>query len=294
MGFAFSWFYSFRRLRCSAVDAPSRKTYSNIYAPVRNYSPSLLLLSNHFTAAAPKPQTRKIARRLSTGDILALCRRITCYIATVASSISRTATITDAAAPPAAAGTKRKRMSEPKFYAVQAGHRPGVYTSWTDCLNQIRGFKGAKCILPSFRFLRVGYLRFWVGPADGVIYHCFNWAAPPSPKPHSLVTRAACMLTVSKVKSFSTSEDAQMFMTGKDPSLDPASSSYTAKFYGVRSGRVPGVYTDWASAEAQVKGVTKPKVKYGITIRFCAWRTERLTSVVLVDGSLPARRRRHL
>ncbi|KAA8911773.1 hypothetical protein FN846DRAFT_395735 [Sphaerosporella brunnea] len=53
-----------------------------------------------------------------------------------------------------------------------------------------------------------------------------------------------------------------MFVTGKDPSLDPASSSYTAKFYGVRSGRIPGVYTDWASAEAQVKGVAKPKVKW--------------------------------
>lgn len=50
-------------------------------------------------------------------------------------------------------------------------------------------------------------------------------------------------------------------MTGTDPSLDPTSSSYTAKFYGVRSGKVPGVYTDWASAEAQVKGVQKPKVK---------------------------------
>ena len=64
------------------------------------------------------------------------------------------------------------------------------------------------------------------------------------------------------VKSFSSAEDAQLFLAGKDPSLDPTSSSYTAKFYGVRSGRVPGVYTDWASAEAQVKGVTKPKVKY--------------------------------
>ena len=51
-------------------------------------------------------------------------------------------------------------------------------------------------------------------------------------------------------------------MAGTDPSLDPGSASYTAKFYGVRSGRVPGVYTDWASAEAQIRGVPKPKVKW--------------------------------
>jgi hypothetical protein len=66
-----------------------------------------------------------------------------------------------------------------------------------------------------------------------------------------------------------------MFVRGKDPSLDPASSAYTAKFYGVRSGRVPGVYTDWASAEAQVKGVMKPKVKYGTVILFLPPREDR-------------------
>ncbi|KAL7276050.1 hypothetical protein RUND412_000994 [Rhizina undulata] len=63
------------------------------------------------------------------------------------------------------------------------------------------------------------------------------------------------------VKSFPSEEEAQMFLTGTDPSLDPNSSSYTAKFYGVRNGKVPGVYTDWASAEKQVVGWQKPKVR---------------------------------
>jgi ribonuclease HI len=63
-------------------------------------------------------------------------------------------------------------------------------------------------------------------------------------------------------------------MSGKDPSLDPASSSYTAKFYGVRSGKVPGVYTDWASAEMQVKGVQKPKVKYVLGSQLCMIRRD--------------------
>ncbi|KAH0612202.1 uncharacterized protein H6S33_010254 [Morchella sextelata] len=64
-----------------------------------------------------------------------------------------------------------------------------------------------------------------------------------------------------KFKSFPSEEEAQLFLSGTDPSLDPASSSYTAKFYGVRSGKTPGVYTDWASAEQQVVGVQKPKVR---------------------------------
>lgn len=48
----------------------------------------------------------------------------------------------------ASSGTKRKRGSEMKFYAVRAGHKPGIYHSWNDCKEQITGFKGAVCELP--------------------------------------------------------------------------------------------------------------------------------------------------
>lgn len=44
------------------------------------------------------------------------------------------------------AGTKRKRGSEPKFYAVNNGRDPGVYYSWPDCQKQITGFKNAQCM----------------------------------------------------------------------------------------------------------------------------------------------------
>jgi ribonuclease HI len=43
------------------------------------------------------------------------------------------------------AGSKRKRGTEPKFYAVRAGHKPGVYSTWADCLAQVKGFKNATC-----------------------------------------------------------------------------------------------------------------------------------------------------
>ncbi|KAI4290725.1 MAG: hypothetical protein L6R35_000032 [Caloplaca aegaea] len=41
------------------------------------------------------------------------------------------------------AGTKRKHAADPKFYAVRAGHRPGIYHTWADCLEQVKGFKQA-------------------------------------------------------------------------------------------------------------------------------------------------------
>ena len=34
-------------------------------------------------------------------------------------------------------------MSKNKHYAVWAGHNPGVYDSWADCLAQVKGYKGA-------------------------------------------------------------------------------------------------------------------------------------------------------
>jgi len=46
------------------------------------------------------------------------------------------------------AGTKRKRNAEPKFYAVKSGFTPGIYRSWDECLEQVKGFKGAVCMIP--------------------------------------------------------------------------------------------------------------------------------------------------
>lgn len=42
-------------------------------------------------------------------------------------------------------GSKRKRDTELKLYAVRVGHKPGVYFSWSDCLAQVKGFKNATC-----------------------------------------------------------------------------------------------------------------------------------------------------
>lgn len=63
------------------------------------------------------------------------------------------------------------------------------------------------------------------------------------------------------VKSFNTEEDAKSYLAGVDPSLNPQSSSYSPKFYGVRNGKVPGVYTSWAEAKQQVVGTSRPKVR---------------------------------
>lgn len=47
---------------------------------------------------------------------------------------------------PSSSGSKRKRNGENKFYAVRAGHKTGVFLTWADCYEQIKGFKGAICM----------------------------------------------------------------------------------------------------------------------------------------------------
>ena len=55
--------------------------------------------------------------------------------------------------------------------------------------------------------------------------------------------------------------DAERFLAGEDPTRFTAGNSPAYKFYAVRNGRVPGIYTDWPSAQKQITGWTKPKHK---------------------------------
>lgn len=56
--------------------------------------------------------------------------------------------------------------------------------------------------------------------------------------------------------------DAERFLAGENPSHAANSlSSPSSKFYAVKNGRTPGIYTDWPSAQEQITGWTKPRHK---------------------------------
>lgn len=108
---------------------------------------------------------------------------------------------------------KRKRESKatlPKFYAVRTGKSPGIYNSWTECLDQVRGF-------PKAMF-----------------------------------------------KSFSTLSDAQKFVDNEETTTASGGAGgekVITKWYGVRAGRNPGVYTSWQDVLDQITGWKGPKHK---------------------------------
>ena len=121
-------------------------------------------------------------------------------------------------------GAKRKRVNEVKYYAVRVGYQPGVYHTWADCLDQVKGFKKGTC------------------ESSGEAWH------------------RTIADEMKSVKSFSTLTDAERFVAGENPSQNGSNGSPpAAKFYAVKSGRVPGIYTDWPSAQEQITGWQKPK-----------------------------------
>jgi ribonuclease HI len=64
------------------------------------------------------------------------------------------------------------------------------------------------------------------------------------------------------VKSFPTQDEARAYVAGKE--LPPSStlrSPQVERFYGVMVGRIPGVYTDWTTAQEQIVGWKGPKYK---------------------------------
>jgi len=54
--------------------------------------------------------------------------------------------------------------------------------------------------------------------------------------------------------------DAERFVAGENPPQNGSNgASLPAKFYAVKCGRVPGIYTDWPSAQEQITGWQKPR-----------------------------------
>jgi hypothetical protein len=146
-----------------ASSAPLPVIRSGIIATLRfrssGYFPNAVAKTNcHLTQGnlAVIVPSLYIQRLLSSAlPIRSLPPRLRCCCATMAQAAiftngSKPSASDSVRASPAAstptAGTKRKRTSDQKFYAVREGKKPGIYSTWEECLSQVTGHKGASCM----------------------------------------------------------------------------------------------------------------------------------------------------
>lgn len=121
-------------------------------------------------------------------------------------------------------GGKRKRATPLAFYAVKVGRTPGIYQTWDEANSQIQGFPNSVC----------------------------------KQRRSKEISLKSVLMSISD-KKFSNYTEAEAMMKG----LSGSSSSKTGKtkYYGVAVGHVPGVYTDYATVQAQTKGCVGAKQK---------------------------------
>ncbi|KAL8728244.1 MAG: hypothetical protein Q9166_005547 [cf. Caloplaca sp. 2 TL-2023] len=70
-------------------------------------------------------------------------------------------------------------------------------------------------------------------------------------------------------KAFPTLTEAERYLAGEN--LTTGGSATATKFYAVKSGHVPGIYTDWPSAQDQITGWQKPKHRSFATRAEAQW-----------------------
>lgn len=176
-------------------------------------------------------------------------------------------------------------MATQKYYAVTSGKKTGVYSSWDECKKQLDGvtspqFKifteedeayahlysqstasGKKSGAPSGKPSRREVLKAMekkhyavaVGVKPGVY---FTWKEAQE----QIVGR-----TDAKYKCFGTMEEAEAYIveiqskiSGKKTTKPAAKGS---KFYAVKAGVKPGVYTTWAECQKNVMGFKNAEYK---------------------------------
>ncbi|KIM98948.1 hypothetical protein OIDMADRAFT_104854 [Oidiodendron maius Zn] len=134
-----------------------------------------------------------------------------------------------------------------KYYAVRAGHKPGVYSNWAECQANITGFKGASCKISGTPSKPLGdkFYGVAVGRVPGVYE---DWA---------VAAEQIKDVKGPKYKKFSTREEAEEFVRTGGKSSGTLASQPTKKVKTSQSSstdRTVHVYTDGSSRGNGKKG----------------------------------------
>jgi ribonuclease HI len=149
-----------------------------------------------------------------------------------------------------------KMAPKTKFYAVQRGRNPGVYTTWDKCQAEVKGFPGAVCkrFKRSFLSLLLTVLTVKSFPSMDEAKSFVGAGASVN------VFREETPATRTTSKTMSTLSSGSQSSTATTPTDKPR------QYWAIKVGKIPGIYTSWTEAKAQLTGTVKPEVKH-FTIR---------------------------
>lgn len=232
-----------RKLWCSLPFSASTPLFFHQVLPV-NLSPATGAFYNATPALRPRFSGHRTGLTRGLDNHPSAARL---YLAFLTAAMTRPRKDDGANASPSTAKTTYKRKRKPgeeRYYAVRSGRIPGVYTTWQECQSMITGFAGAQCKLLSMAQLPPTHTP----------------SLSPLPPRGPTVLRWACQLTNNPIhadKAFPSQEEAALFAAGKNPNPNTAPD----RFYAVAVGNRPGIYTEWADAQAAYTGVKAPKYR---------------------------------
>jgi len=128
------------------------------------------------------------------------------------------------------------------YYAVKSGWTSGVYETWPDCQEQVKGYSKAQYKKFSSREQALEFVH-------GQSSNTNSSSSIPS------AYAPACYFDD---PSSSNNSAATSSSSNQTSSKTSGSGTY---YYAVRNGRKPGIFHNWLECEAQVKGFPNPKYK---------------------------------
>lgn len=171
-------------------------------------------------------------------------------------------------------------MPAKKYYAVKVGVKPGIYTDWDTTANMVKGYSGS--IYKSFKTLAeakkfLGDEPLYVQTQD----KCFTTNNQDNNK---------SVIVNTQEKYHETNN-----LINKKSHIVPTNftKSKGDKYYAVKKGHTPGIYTDWTTASSMIKGfkgsVYKSFSTYAEAKNFLSFEDSHLdidnATIVYTDGS---------
>ncbi|KAF2109238.1 Caulimovirus viroplasmin-domain-containing protein [Lophiotrema nucula] len=127
-------------------------------------------------------------------------------------------------------GNKKRWLVEGQgFHAVKVGRKPGIYASWPAAKKQTNGYSGA-------------------------LHQKFD-----------TLSEAEAFMEIEEEEELAEKEEemdvVEVKIKQEQPDLSVIASNQVGKYYAVKRGRKPGIYTSWSDAQPQVWGFSRPRHK---------------------------------